>query len=345
MRDLFNMLEKIEIIEKESIEKIENCNDEKEVENLRIKYLGKKGEVTSLLKSLSSLPKEDKPKVGKRVNILKNKLQSIINEKKEKLKNLTLEKEASKDIIDISLPGRKPDFGKVHPISAIIKQMLNIFKSLGFTYIDAPELETEYYNFDALNIPPTHPARDDQDSFYTDKKILLRTQTSPAQIRTMEKHKPPIAVVHPGRCYRRDTLDATHCHTFYQIEGLLVDKNVSLANLKATVKTFAQELLGKDTKIRLRANYFPFTEPSAELDVTCFKCKGVGCSTCKYTGWIELGGLGLVDPQVFKYVGIDPEIYTGWAFGLGIERFAMTKYGIPDIRMFYENDIRFLHQF
>lgn len=339
------MLEKIDLLEKEAVEKIKICKDEKEVEELRIRYLGKKGEVTQILKGLSSLPKEEKPKIGQKINILKNKLLKLVNEKKEKIKEDKLSESIKKDIIDISLDGRLPQYGKAHPLNAMADEMLNIFTKLGFTYIEAPELETEYYNFDALNIPETHPSRDEQDSFYVDDKYLLRTQTSSAQIRIMEKHQPPIAVVHTGKCYRRDTPDATHSPIFHQIEGLLVDKNVSLANLKGTVKLFAQELLGKKTKTRLRPSYFPFTEPSAELDVSCFKCGGKGCPICKGTGWIELGGLGMVDPQVFKYVGIDSDVYTGWAFGMGIERFAMTKYGIPDIRMFYESDLRFITQF
>lgn len=339
------MIEQIETLEKTAVEQINNSDNEKSVEELRIKYLGKKGEVTGILKNLSTLPKEDRPVVGQKINKLKNKLLSLINEKKEILKEQELNESLKKDIIDISLPGRKPKTGKYHPISSITNKMRNIFEKIGFTYIDSPQIEDEYHNFDALNIPPTHPARDDQDSFYVGDNTLLRTQTSSFQIRIMSKHKPPIAVVHPGRVYRRDALDATHLHTFHQIEGLFVDKGVNLSNLKGIVHLFAQELLGKDTEIRLRPSYFPFTEPSAELDVTCFKCGGKGCTTCKGSGWIELGGLGLVDPEVFKYVGIDPEVYTGWAFGMGIERFCMTKYGITDIRMFYENDIRFINQF
>jgi phenylalanyl-tRNA synthetase alpha chain len=331
------MIEKIDLLEKEAYDKINKSSSENEVEELRVKYLGKKGEVTNILKTLSDLPPSEKPVVGKKVNILKKNLLGLINAKKEELKKKKLEESLEKDYVDITQEGRKPKFGKFHPISSMINEMLNIFNKMGFTYIDSPELEKEYYNFDALNIPSTHPARDDQDSFYIDEDHLLRTQTSTFQIRIMEKYKPPIAVVHPGRCYRRDTVDATHMHTFHQIEGLLVDKDVSLANLKATVKMFAQELIGKGTEIRLRPSYFPFTEPSAELDAMFTKANGK-------TGWIELGGLGMVDPQVLINVGIDPEVYSGWAFGMGIERFAMTKYGITDIRMFYENDVRFINQ-
>ncbi len=339
------MKDKILKIKDEALDKINKVENQKDLETLRLKYLGKKGELKQILKSIGNLSVEEKKDVGKLSNEAKNEISHFIEEKKAELIQKQQQEQLEKDKIDITLPGRRMKVGKLHPITSLINDIVRIFNKLGFISIDAPQLEDEFHNFDALNIPEHHPARDDQDSFYIYENNLLRTQTSSAQIRIMEQYQPPLAIIHAGRCFRKDALDPTHCHTFHQVEGLLVDKGISMAHLKGMVLTFAKELFGKDTVTRFRPSFFPFTEPSAEVDVSCFICGGKGCRVCKNTGWIELGGSGLVDPEVFKAVGYDPEKYSGWAFGIGIERLAMTKFGIPDIRMLYENDVRFLEQF
>ena len=339
------MNKEIEKIKHEGITAINNAKSSKEIEDLRISFLGKKGKVTEIIKSLGNLSNEEKPLVGKVINDLKNQLQDLLTNRKNEIIILESQIKLEQEKIDISVPGRKPATGKAHILNQLIDEIVGIFINMGFSIADGPELEDEYYNFTALNIPSTHPARDDQDSFYVSNDKLLRTHTSPVQIRTMEKYRPPIAIVFPGRCYRRDDLDATHSHTFMQLEGLVVDKGINLGHLKRTLMLFAKQFFGKETEIRFRPDFFPFTEPSGDYSASCFNCHGSGCRICKYSGYIELGGCGMVDPNVFEFVKIDPEVYSGFAFGLGIERLAMTKYQIPDIRMFYENDLRFLKQF
>ncbi len=324
---------------------IPNITCEKELESFRLSCIGKKGKLTSILKSLGSLSKEEKPIIGKLSNETKAIIIKLINQKKCELKKLSQQHKEQQNFIDITLPGRKVNIGHFHPITQITNDISHIFKRLGFSVADGPELEHQYYNFEALNIPQHHPARDEQDSFYITSNRLLRTQTSPVQIRVMEKQSPPISVISTGRCFRRDAVDATHSHTFHQIEGLSVDKNISFADLKGVLHLFAKEMFGANTKTRFRPDFFPFTEPSAEFAISCFICKGKGCKVCKGSTWIEIGGCGLVDPTVFSFVKIDPNEYSGYAFGMGIERLAMIKYGVPDIRMFYENDLKFLKQF
>lgn len=334
-----------------ALEEINKSKLEKELDQVRVDFLGKKGKITQVLKSLGKLSPEERPVIGELANVVKKEITDEINTKMAALKEEALAEKIKKDKIDVTLPGKTMNVGHFHPITQMINEITHIFKRMGFQVKEGPELEREYYNFEALNLPENHPARDEQDSFYIDQdgdaaeRMLLRTQTSPVQIRVMEKQKPPIAMVAPGRCFRRDDIDATHSHTFHQVEGLVVDKGISFSDLKGVLHYFGKEMFGSNTKVRFRPDFFPFTEPSAEFAVTCFLCEGKGCRVCKTTGWIELGGCGLVDPKVFGFVNIDPEEYSGYAFGVGIERLAMTKYGIPDIRMFYENDMRFLKQF
>lgn len=345
------MKEELLIIKKEALNELDKADDEKGLEQVRVDYLGKKGKMTQVLKSLGKLSAEERPKMGELANEIKKEISEIIDEKRTSFKEIAMADKIAKDKLDVTLPGRTIKVGHFHPITQMINEITHIFKRMGFQVKEGPELEQEYYNFEALNLPENHPARDEQDSFYVEQgnntkdRMLLRTQTSPVQIRVMEKQKPPIAMVAPGRCFRRDDIDATHSHTFHQVEGLVVDKGISFSDLKGVLHFFGKEMFGSDTKVRFRPDFFPFTEPSAEFAVTCFLCNGKGCRVCKTTGWIELGGCGLVDPKVFGFVNIDPEEYSGYAFGVGIERLAMTKYGIPDIRMFYENDMRFLKQF
>jgi len=339
------MKQQLEELKADAAKTLANTSSDKEVEQLRITYLGKKGRLTSILKSLGSLDPVERPKMGQLANEVKEFITEEINKKKQHFITISQNEKIQKEFIDVTLPGRVPPMGKLHPITQIIQEITHIFKGMGFQLVEGPELEEEYYNFDALNLPASHPARDEQDSFYVASDRLLRTQTSPVQIRTMEKWKPPISIISPGRCFRRDAQDATHSHTFHQVEGLSVDKHLSFADLKGVLHLFAREMFGSKTNTRFRPDFFPFTEPSAEFAVSCFLCGGRGCGVCKSSGWIEIGGCGLVDPAVFGFVDIDPELYSGFAFGMGIERLAMTRYGIPDIRLFYENDLRFLRQF
>ena len=313
-----------------------------ELEKARVKYLGRKGLLPEIMKGLKNLPEKERPLAGKYSNEFRRACETLFA---ARLAELAVDKDAGKkDAFDPTLPGQWQAVGSIHPITAIIAEAVTIFSSLGFTIADGPDIETEYYNFDALNTPADHPSRDTQDTFWLDRKMLLRTQTSPVQIRVMEKQKPPVRIIAPGRCYRRDTTDATHSANFHQIEGLYVDKNVSMADLKSDLAYFARRLMGPDVKIRFRPHFFPFTEPSVEYDFSCHLCKGKGCRVCKQSGWIEISGAGMVTPKVFAKVGYDPETTTGYAFGMGVERIAMIKYGIPDIRMLYDNDIRFLKQ-
>jgi phenylalanyl-tRNA synthetase alpha chain len=313
-----------------------------DLEKARIKYLGRKGLLPEIMKGLKTIPPEERPLAGKYSNEFKTVFEQL-------LKTRQIEFHAGKagaraDDFDPTLPGRWQAIGSIHPVTAIISEAVTIFSSLGFTIADGPDIETEYYNFDALNTPADHPSRDTQDTFWLGDKMLLRTQTSPVQIRVMEKQKPPIRIIAPGRCYRRDTTDATHSANFHQIEGLYVDKKVSMADLKSDIAYFARRMMGPEVNVRFRPHFFPFTEPSVEYDFSCHLCKGRGCRVCKQSGWIEISGAGMVNPKVFTKVGYDPENTTGYAFGMGVERIAMIKFGIPDIRILYENDIRFLRQ-
>jgi phenylalanyl-tRNA synthetase alpha chain len=340
------MNEKLKQIESEAKSKIAGCSSLDGLEELRVLYLGRKGQVTELLKSVSSLPAAERPAFGAAVNQLKNGLIGLLDDRKQELETSSHSVARVKEALDVSLPGRRPALGHKHPLHQIMTEIAGIFMGLGFTVAEGPDVETEYHNFDALNTPPDHPARNVQDTFYLkNNKLLLRTQTSPVQIRVMESQQPPVRIIAPGRCYRRDAIDASHMPVFHQVEGLYVDKNVSLADLKATLTYYAHELMGKKVKIRFRPHFFPFTEPSVEYDFSCVFCNGQGCKVCKQSGWLEIGGAGMVDPNVFKSVGYDSEVYTGFAWGHGLERVAMLKYGINDIRLLYQGDVRFLEQF
>jgi phenylalanyl-tRNA synthetase alpha chain len=324
---------------------IEKVKDAKLLESLRVKYLGKKGPLKAILSKLGGLKPEERKAMGQLANTIKNNIAAFIDEANTKIEKRLRNAKLKQGVADASVSTSIPNLGYNHPITLVRDKMVNIFKSMGYSVEEGPELEEEFYNFDALNIPPHHPARDDHDSFYIEEGKLLRTHTSPVQARVMQKRKPPLAIVVPGRCYRRDEIDATHSHTFHQMEGLVVDKNITFADLKGTLLTWAQLMFGEETKIRLRPDFFPFTEPSAELAVTCPVCHGSGCRVCKKTGWIEIAGCGMVDPEVFKAVNYDAEKVSGFAFGMGLERIAMVVYGITDIRYFYENDLRLLEQF
>ncbi len=339
------MKEKIAEIEKQSIQEIENCTTQKELNELKVKYLGKKGELTTVLRGMGALSPEERPVIGSLVNQVRDKLNELFTEKEETFKKKELEKRLLTEKIDITEPSKKIELGSLHPITQIIKEVEEIFLGMGYKIADGPEVEKAIYNFDKLNTPPDHPARDIQDTFYITDDVVLRSQTSPVQARVMENQKPPIKIICPGAVYRSDSVDATHSPVFHQIEGLVVDKNISMTDLKGTLEMFAKKCLGENTKIRFRPHHFPFTEPSAEADVSCFVCGGKGCRVCKGEGWIELLGCGMVHPNVFKNCGIDPDVYTGFAFGFGVERIAMAKFGIEDMRLLYENDVRFLKQF
>lgn len=340
------MKEKIEEIKNLAKESIKTAEDLKALDEIRVKYLGKKGELTAILRGMGSLSAEERPIVGSMVNEAKDDLEKIIKDKEELLKAQELEKKLEKEKIDITLPSDKIRRGSKHPINRVIEELEDLFVSMGYDVVDGPELEDDEHCFRLLNYTKGHPARDAQDTFYIDEEYLLRTQTSASQSRVMQANteKTPIRVICPGKTYRRDD-DATHSHQFGQVEGLVIDKDISLADLKGTLEIFAKKLLGEDTKVRFRPSYFPFTSPSCEVDVSCFKCGGKGCSLCKKTGWIELLGAGMVHPNVLKMNGYDPDKYAGFAFGTGIDRLAMFRYGITDMRYLYTNDVRFLSQF
>lgn len=322
-----------------------SATDAKTIEDLRIKYLGKKGELTKILRGMKSLSPEERPIIGKLSNDVRNEIEKLLSEVKEKIDNIEKEKRIESEYIDITLPGKKVNVGHKHPMTKVLDEIKEIFLGLGFSIAEGPEVELDYYNFEALNTPPDHPARDLQDTFYITKNILLRTQTSPVQVRTMEKNKPPIKVISPGRVYRSDEIDATHSPVFNQIEGLAIDEGISMGDLKGVLNIFARMLFGSETKTKFRPHYFPFTEPSAEMDVSCFACGGKGCRVCGYSGWIEILGSGMVHPNVLKMSGIDPEKYSGFAFGMGLDRITMLKYDIEDMRLLYEDDMRFIKQF
>ena len=316
-----------------------------DVEALRIQYLGKKGELTAVLRGMGKLSAEERPVVGQLANEVRAAIEEEIEKKTAALKSAALEAKLQSEKLDVTVPGDKIHVGKPHPIALVQRQLEEIFLGMGYSIADGPEVEYDYYNFQALNIPKDHPARDTQDTFYITENILLRSQTSPVQARVMEKQKPPIKIISPGRVYRSDAVDATHSPLFHQCEGLVVDKGITMGDLKGTLEMFAQTMFGADTRIRFRPHHFPFTEPSAEVDVSGFACGGKGCRLCKGEGWIEILGAGMVHPNVLRMCGIDPEVYSGFAFGLGIERIVMLKYHIDDMRHLYENDVRFLHQF
>ena len=321
---------------------LESASDPKQLEQIRIDFLGKKGKVSALMKDLRNASPEEKPQLGKDINILKQHVENKINSKGACLGTKSSKK--SDETFDTTLPGRKELTGTLHPITQVMEEITSIFFGLGFQVEEGPEIETDYYNFEALNIPKDHPARDMQDTFYIEDETVLRTHTSPVQIHTMENREPPLRIIAPGKVYRCDS-DVSHTPMFHQIEGLMVDEGVSFSHLKGIMNIFLQEVFGKDTKIRFRPSFFPFTCPSAEVDIQCVMCSGKGCRVCSQTGWLEILGAGMVDPAVFKSVGYDSEKWTGFAFGLGIERIAMLKFGINDIRLFFENDLRFLKQF
>ncbi|ADL11944.1 phenylalanine--tRNA ligase subunit alpha [Acetohalobium arabaticum] len=339
------MEEKLQSIEETATNEVKEAADLEELEELRIKYLGKNGEVTEILQNIGDLPPEQRPVVGKLGNKLKSKLENVIAERKEELKQAAKKERLKKERIDVTLTGRKDNLGSKHPLTQVIDEISEIFLGLGFGIVEGPEVEKDYYNFEALNIPKTHPARDMQDSFYISEDILLRTHTSPVQVRTMEETEVPIRIIAPGRVYRVDEVDANHSPVFHQVEGLMIDQNISFSDLKGILIKVVKELFGEDRKVRFRPSYFPFTEPSAEVDVSCALCGGEGCSTCSDTGWLEILGSGMVHPRVLEMSGLDPNEVSGFAFGMGVERIAILKYGITDIRRFYENDIRFLKQF
>lgn len=340
-----NMKEKLEQIREQALKELSGLTVISELENLRVKYLGKKGELTAILRGMGGLTAEERPIIGKLANEVREEIEAVIGSSSEALKRKEKDEQLKNEIIDISMPGRRELIGKRHPIDLTLEGIKEIFISMGFTIEEGPEVEFDYYNFEALNIPKDHPARGEQDTFYVNDNIVLRTQTSPVQIRTMEKQEPPIKMISPGKVYRSDAVDATHSPIFYQIEGLVIDKGITMADLKGTLDAFSKKIFGDKVQTKFRPHHFPFTEPSAEMDATCFVCNGSGCRVCKGSGWIELLGCGMVHPQVLRNCGIDPEVYSGFAFGFGLDRMVMMKYELDDIRLLYESDMRFLNQF
>jgi phenylalanyl-tRNA synthetase alpha chain len=339
------MKEKLNLIMEAALSDLKSAFNSSEIENIRVKYLGKKGELTTILRGMGALSAEERPIVGKIANEVRSSIENALEVITKEIKNKEKNEKLNSEIIDISMPGKKNLVGKRHPLDLTLESMKEIFISMGFTIEEGPEVELDYYNFEALNIPKDHPARSEQDTFYINDNIVLRTQTSPVQIRVMEKQQPPIKMISPGRVFRSDAVDATHSPVFYQMEGLVVDKNITFADLKGTLELFAKKMFGDKVQTKFRPHHFPFTEPSAEMDATCFVCEGKGCKVCKGSGWIELLGCGMVHPQVLRNCGIDPEEYSGFAFGFGVDRMVMLKYGIDDIRQLYESDMRFLNQF
>ena len=341
------MKEKLELIKSEALSALKSAEASADIDALRVRFLGKKGELTAILKGMGALSPEERPVIGQLANKIRNEIETAIDETlksvNEKAQSLKLKAET----VDVTMPGKKTEKGGLHPLNIVLDDMIDIFRSMGFDVVDGPEFETEFYNFEALNVPADHPARDMQDTFYVGDKLLLRTQTSSAQIRTMTTKKPPIKVICPGRVYRADEVDATHSPVFHQIEGLVVDKGITMCDLKGTLEEFAKEIYGEDAKVKFRPSFFPFTEPSVEVDVSCPECKGEksSCRVCKGTGWIEILGAGMVHPNVLRHCGIDPDEYTGFAFGIGLDRLTTTRYKISDIRVLFENDKRFLKQF
>ncbi|RXT04744.1 phenylalanine--tRNA ligase subunit alpha [Ammoniphilus sp. CFH 90114] len=341
------MREQLVEVKEKALSQLQEAGNLNELNDLRVKYLGKKGELTEILKGMGKLSAEERPLIGQLANEVRNAIEGLLAQKKESLEAAALIEQLKSQRLDVTLPGKQLPKGNKHPLTQIIEQIEDIFIGLGFEIAEGPELETDYYNFEALNLPKDHPARDMQDTFYITEDLLMRTHTSPNQARVMENKQGevPVKIICPGRVYRRDDDDATHSHVFTQIEGLVIGKDIRMSDLKGILLAFSREMFGEDVSIRLRPSFFPFTEPSAEVDVTCAVCKGHGCRVCKDTGWLEILGSGMVHPKVLEMSGYDSEKYTGFAFGMGVERIAMLKYGIEDIRHFYNNDIRFLKQF
>lgn len=339
------MKDKLKQIKEEAMKQINASDKLDKLNEVRVAFLGKKGELTSVLKSMKDVAPEDRPKVGQMVNDTRNAIESFLEEKRSKVEMAAREAKLKTEVIDVTLPAKKSILGHSHPNTIALKEVEDIFVGMGYEVVEGPEVEYDYYNFEALNIPANHPAKDEQDTFYITKDILLRTQTSSVQVHEMEKGRLPIRMISPGRVFRSDEVDATHSPSFHQVEGLVIDRHVTFADLKGTLAEFAKELFGEDTQVKFRPHHFPFTEPSAEMDVSCFKCGGKGCRFCKGEGWIEILGCGMVHPHVLEMCDIDPEEYTGFAFGVGLERIALLKYEIDDMRLLYENDIRFLKQF
>lgn len=337
--------EELERIRTEALKGLASAEDEKSVEEIRVKVLGKKGELTAILKQMGSLPAEERPAAGREANMVRSEIEKALSDALDSVRKKMRDRRLAEETVDVTMAGRAPARGTLHPVSIVTEDLIDIFRSMGFDVVDGPEVETERYNFEALNVPADHPARDMQDTFYIGDGLLLRTQTSAAQIRTMENRTPPIRIVSPGRVCRADELDATHSPVFHQMEGLVVDKSITMCDLKGTLERFAQEIYGADTKVRFRPSFFPFTEPSVEVDVSCSACRGEGCRVCKGSGWIEILGAGMVHPKVLRDCGIDPDVYSGFAFGIGLDRLATTRYKISDIRLLFENDLRFLKQF
>lgn len=339
------MKEQLQDIKNRALKSLEAVSQTKEIEELKIKWLGKKGELTNILKSMGTLSPEERPIVGQIANEIRKEIETALVNTKNQLAEAEQNLRLKLETIDVSMPGKKQPLGHKHPMTTVIEDITNIFLGMGYEVAEGPEIETSYYNFEALNIPPDHPARDEQDTFYINDTFVLRTQTSPVQVRIMERGRLPIRVICPGTVYRSDEVDATHSPIFHQLEGLVIDQGITMGDLKGALAVFAKELFGEDTKVRFRPHHFPFTEPSAEMDVSCFACGGKGCRVCKGEGYIELLGCGMVHPKVLTMSQIDPEKYSGFAFGMGLERVAMQRYGITDLRLLFENDMNFLKQF
>ncbi len=341
------MQEQLKSLKSEAIEKIKATDSLDDLQAIQVEYIGRKGSITTVLRGMGKLSAEERPVVGQLANEVRQAIQEALGTKKETLEKIELDKQLAEETIDVTLPGRKISVGQPHILTSVIEEIEDLFIGLGYEIKEGPEVETDYYNFEALNLPKGHPAREMQDSFYITNELLLRTHTSPVQARTMRalNGNEPIRMICPGKVYRRDSDDATHSHQFTQIEGLYVDKHVRMSDLKGTLDVFAKKMFGEDREIRLRPSFFPFTEPSAEMDISCKSCDGKGCSVCKNSGWIEILGSGMIHPRVLEMAGYDPSVYSGFAFGMGPDRIAMLKYGIDDIRRFYANDVRFLKQF
>ncbi|MCD7841536.1 MAG: phenylalanine--tRNA ligase subunit alpha [Lachnospiraceae bacterium] len=339
------MKDRLQSIREDALAQIQEADMLDRLNDVRVNFLGKKGELTAILKSMKEIPPEERPAFGQLVNETRAQIETALDESRKKLEKIALDASLKGEKIDVTLPAKRSKIGHRHPNTIAREEVERIFVGMGYEVIEGPEIEYDLYNFEKLNIPANHPAKDEQDTFYINKDIVLRTQTSPVQARVMEQGRLPIRMISPGRVFRSDEVDATHSPSFHQIEGLVVDKNVTFADLKGTLEVFAKELFGEETKTKFRPHHFPFTEPSAEMDVSCFKCGGKGCRFCKGSGWIEILGCGMVHPHVFEMCGIDPDVYTGFAFGVGLERIALLKYEIDDMRLLYENDERFLNQF
>lgn len=339
------MQEKLDALRKQALQELENLREPKALEEFRVRVMGKKGSLTELLRGMGSLPAEERPRVGQLVNQLRAELEAALSARETAVQEALKQERLLAEKLDVTMPGKKAKSGGLHPLNIVLEDLIDIFQSMGFDVVDGPEIETDYYNFEALNVPADHPARDMQDTFYLSDNLLLRTQTSAAQIRTMEHRKPPIRIICPGRVFRADEVDATHSPVFHQVEGLVVDKGITMCDLKGVLEQFAHEIYGPETKVKFRPSFFPFTEPSVEVDVSCSECGGKGCRVCKGSGWIEILGAGMVHPRVLAGCGIDPEVYSGFAFGIGLDRLTTTRYKISDIRLLFENDQRFLEQF